>query len=199
MDHPRSRGEYVPEPVAGLEGDGSSPLSRGIPADDWPNPQARRIIPALAGNTMSLPPATHCPQDHPRSRGEYGRDLPAPVLAEGSSPLSRGIPSLRCPSHQPIGIIPALAGNTLPRAGRPGLPGDHPRSRGEYHAGDDARAIGRGSSPLSRGIHHLVINDFDPAGIIPALAGNTTPPHPAGRKPWIIPALAGNTGWGFSC
>ena len=34
-------------------------------------------------------------------------------------------------------------------------------------------SVGKGSSPLSRGILHEVINHADPGGIIPALAGNT--------------------------
>ena len=52
-------------------------------------------------------------KDHPRSRGEYWPvHLTAPSH-NGSSPLSRGILSEKFVSILPLGIIPALAGNTL--------------------------------------------------------------------------------------
>ena len=91
----------------------------------------------------------------------------------GSSPLSRGIHGpLLCPVHR-VGIIPALAGNTL-GCSRP-VPGreDHPRSRGEYDCPECSHVGARGSSPLSRGILIYCRPPMDLIGIIPALAGNT--------------------------
>ena len=70
-------------------------------------------------------------------------------------------------------IIPALAGNTASISGDPVRGGDHPRSRGEYTGGADQVAIGHGSSPLSRGIHHQTQSNQHGTRIIPALAGNT--------------------------
>ena len=91
---------------------GSSPLSRGIPAQVAGSLLIARIIPALAGNTTLTLTLTRVCSDHPRSRGEYSntmqRVLPLPdhprsrgeyqiepwvhIAGAGSSPLSRGIP-----------------------------------------------------------------------------------------------------------
>ena len=53
---------------------------------------------------------------------------------------------------------------------------DHPRSRGEYRLRHAALRAGSGSSPLSRGIPQESARVRLPRRIIPALAGNTTPP-----------------------
>ena len=131
-DHPRSRGEYYVDLRLHICRDGSSPLSRGIPFRNGTERGARRIIPALAGNTTPQEPHTSIPRDHPRSRGEYlCGGGPRPEML-GSSPLSRGIRVGSGCCLGGVGIIPALAGNTgwCYR----GLPDrwDHPRSRGEY-------------------------------------------------------------------
>ena len=91
-DHPRSRGEYMARCCAQFTESGSSPLSRGIRTGGSDDDQHGRIIPALAGNTLS--PETHVGPgpDHPRSRGEYLWGPRFLGSTEGSSPLSRGIP-----------------------------------------------------------------------------------------------------------
>ena len=131
-DHPRSRGEYLLVEGCGEAVEGSSPLSRGILADEFGRLGTLRIIPALAGNTRSptgrRPRGRIIPalagntgawdliiavgQDHPRSRGEYSGLQRLSIRRKGSSPLSRGI--LPCPrlNSRAERIIPALAGNT---------------------------------------------------------------------------------------
>ena len=52
---------------------------------------------------------------------------------------------------------------------------DHPRSRGEYSAAVRNGFVQLGSSPLSRGIRSVAITVAKVFGIIPALAGNTSP------------------------
>ena len=74
---------------------GSSPLSRGIPYDKRRTMVEGGIIPALAGNTPFPTPLCHPEKDHPRSRGEYLLTLLSPPRCQGSSPLSRGIPTRR--------------------------------------------------------------------------------------------------------
>ena len=172
-DHPRSRGEYYVDLRLHICRDGSSPLSRGIPFRNGTERGARRIIPALAGNTTPQEPHTSIPRDHPRSRGEYFVTSTFASPAKGSSPLSRGIQSRHPADTAALGIIPALAGNTPTRSS--GLPAcwDHPRSRGEYRVGAPHGHAFFGSSPLSRGIRrHRGVSDRC-RGIIPALAGNT--------------------------
>ena len=112
-DHPRSRGEYISTSLAEDYRAGSSPLSRGIPPRAGEHQPLLRIIPALVGKTPTKLAAPPSAQDHPRSRGEYyglGFSTRSP---EGSSPLSRGIRRQQWRGGQSVGIIPALAGNTL--------------------------------------------------------------------------------------
>ena len=131
-DHPRSRGEYGVMAVRLDRAGGSSPLSRGIPRRCQSSHTSKRIIPALAGNTLPDGVVQVSAWDHPRSRGEYQTASMSQLAVEGSSPLSRGILLL----GEYLGafgrIIPALAGNTV--SGIPGaiMRADHPRSRGEY-------------------------------------------------------------------
>ena len=192
-DHPRSRGEYfVDSPDSVLDDGssplsrgilthvehqrrirGSSPLSRGIPGQRCGTSAARGIIPALAGNTPPLMWTPLQPWDHPRSRGEYGADLWFTSADHGSSPLSRGIRESWWTGLRITGIIPALAGNTIPTSCRKRQSWDHPRSRGEYFRHKCPTYCPAGSSPLSRGIRCGVRGDYAPRRIIPALAGNT--------------------------
>ena len=51
--------------------------------------------------------------DHPRSRGEYQPPVYIGLRTQGSSPLSRGILTYWKFKELNVGIIPALAGNTL--------------------------------------------------------------------------------------
>ena len=136
-------------------------------------PEVVGIIPALAGNTAAPQPRRRPAADHPRSRGEYRPNRLQRSRHEGSSPLSRGIRAKRVKGGTVLGIIPALAGNTIPdNPARAKMP-DHPRSRGEYLQDQSEKVAAEGSSPLSRGIH--------------------LPPRYRGLSKRIIPALAGNT------
>ena len=72
-DHPRSRGEYGTVVFTSGSGEGSSPLSRGIPELVSILDIKQGIIPALAGNTGGVNVQTIETEDHPRSRGEYFR------------------------------------------------------------------------------------------------------------------------------
>ena len=180
-DHPRSRGEYGAWARYHTGTDGSSPLSRGIQPRALLRQRPGRIIPALAGNTMSLPMPLPWVPDHPRSRGEYNLIVLSPQIAQGSSPLSRGILRERCCRVQLSRIIPALAGNTLSHSPTRMRTRDHPRSRGEYyHHGADGGQL-FGSSPLSRGIPPTARWWATRPGIIPALAGNTLRQSPRRR------------------
>ena len=174
-DHPRSRGEYADKPGRVGEAAGSSPLSRGILGHKNIEGRLQRIIPALAGNTLTSRGESEKPPDHPRSRGEYPDSCRSSFILVGSSPLSRGILEvIRC--WTPIGrIIPALAGNTYPLYTHPARHTDHPRSRGEYHPVAPPPKKHSGSSPLSRGIPIGAGQPRPCKGIIPALAGNTAP------------------------
>ena len=71
-------------------------------------------------------------QDHPRSRGVYDTGLDEPAVAQGSSPLARGLLARGPKLTDRSGIIPARAGFTHTHPCRSLLGPDHPRSRGVY-------------------------------------------------------------------
>ena len=111
---------------------GSSPLSRGIRGSWKRLNRGGGIIPALAGNTELGRCFIERSQDHPRSRGEYSGANGIGTIAQGSSPLSRGIQFHFHDVFELLRIIPALAGNTGGLRPQEARPADHPRSRGEY-------------------------------------------------------------------
>ena len=91
-DHPRIRGEHFPVDVDGVGFRGSSPHTRGAPAEDRLGHLMCRIIPAYAGSTPA--------------RGQRH------TTPGGSSPHTRGAhPSMK-PSTLHPRIIPAYAGST---------------------------------------------------------------------------------------
>ena len=172
-DHPRSRGEYYQMATEEHQAKGSSPLSRGILDDLVGGEVHGRIIPALAGNTVTPRSDDGRTADHPRSRGEYRLLEPPARVQEGSSPLSRGILGHHPAPWRFPRIIPALAGNTSSHRRRRTARADHPRSRGEYGRQVCEQGAKFGSSPLSRGILTGGGPGIPRRRIIPALAGNT--------------------------
>ena len=91
-DHPRVRGEHLPNGGNRRSEEGSSPRARGAHQCGGERDLAGGIIPACAGST-----------GRPGGTRHAGR---------GSSPRARGAPIGETPGDQPIGIIPACAGST---------------------------------------------------------------------------------------
>ena len=133
---------------------GSSPHTRGARSRRVRRSRSLRIIPAYAGSTASRSGRQRSPRDHPRIRGEHFDRSVWAVLAEGSSPHTRGARRSTAATTASRRIIPAYAGSTL-RGG--------------------AAVIGAvGSSPHTRGAQPGRRNRGDGAGIIPAYAGSTS-------------------------
>ena len=155
-DHPRVCGEhrepleYVVYPA------GSSPRMRGTPSM-W--------------SWCSSPL-----MDHPRVCGEHWQQSGLRRHALGSSPRMRGTRFGGLAVLRLHGIIPAYAGNTSLASGPSIEAGDHPRVCGEHRGQLFRISIWRGSSPRMRGTHVPAMPARLPVGIIPAYAGNTTPP-----------------------
>ena len=132
-----------------------------------------RIIPARAGFTHPPRRPRGSREDHPRSRGVYCLNPVMRSRCAGSSPLARGLPALG-PLQRRFGrIIPARAGFTITVLIGVFPCKDHPRSRGVYSPGCDARHIDFGSSPLARGLRSPWSAQQRLVGIIPARAGFT--------------------------
>ena len=171
-----------------------------------------RIIPARAGFTNISELLGTLTRDHPRSRGVYLAESAGARVAEGSSPLARGLLHQADVLVQGRGIIPARAGFTIIIIIIYSSVMDHPRSRGVYWLRRSPTPALRGSSPLARGLHlreaqrtHLG-NGSSPLArglrrqgrrpgrarrIIPARAGFTTSARPPPRRPRDHPRSRG--------
>ena len=150
-DHPRMRGEHFPCSLVSHTRAGSSPHARGARLAVVEELGRPGIIPACAGSTpLPLPLAFAC-RDHPRMRREHLKTIPRLLWRWGSSPHARGAHVRVLTYHNCVGIIPACAGSTRPRARRSTSSGDHPRMRGEHSFITALRRRGGGSSPHARG------------------------------------------------
>ena len=174
-DHPRSRGEHLPELGSIQVPEGSSPLARGALYVSGGKSPSCGIIPARAGSTRWSDRAPSAPTDHPRSRGEHERPYSKCGGSRGSSPLARGAPVSGPLPVSARGIIPARAGSTSWRGSSPCSRWDHPRSRGEHVGADHGTGGVPGSSPLARGALSEKSGRAIFHGIIPARAGSTCP------------------------
>ena len=173
--HPRSRGENVEDGVCVLEGEGSSPLTRGKPGGPRRVPARRRLIPAHAGKTVNTLKPTISVPAHPRSRGENAAPRSETSPIAGSSPLTRGKRVLQGDKRVQVRLIPAHAGKTYGLASILEENRAHPRSRGENLVTAVVAGTAAGSSPLTRGKPSSARTRTPIIGLIPAHAGKTRP------------------------
>ena len=110
---------------------------------------------------------------HPRSRGENELSVRRCQSGEGSSPLTRGKPSVTPTRVGSSGLIPAHAGKTVTAWAGLSSRRAHPRSRGENHLRAILAAQNQGSSPLTRGKRGEGDDDAHTRRLIPAHAGKT--------------------------
>ena len=75
-------------------------------------PPLTRIIPAHAGSTQMWSMALTAVAGHPRSRGVNGDDDVRRREEAGSSPLTRGQPTVSRGATLALRVIPAHAGST---------------------------------------------------------------------------------------
>ena len=151
--HPRSRGENGCPAAGPPPMRGSSPLTRGKPADRARRLAVAGLIPAHAGKTCPWRDRPRRRRAHPRSRGENRLALRLLDSARGSSPLTRGKRRSLIGGPSDLGLIPAHAGKTP--------------------LGAVPLGTVRGSSPLTRGKRGLTLLHELTSGLIPAHAGKT--------------------------
>ena len=189
--HPRVHGEHVPADPHLTKGAGSSPRTRGTPAQLADGAVHRRFIPAYTGNTSPPRWRSSTTAVHPRVHGEHGANFSYYQLDTGSSPRTRGTRS-RCPwSRRVARFIPAYTGNTARGARRPASGPVHPRVHGEHSGAGSAFRRGAGSSPRTRGTRRRVSLQQVPDRFIPAYTGNTRQPDGLPRHPAVHPRVHG--------
>ena len=172
-DHPRVCGEHLTKRSPNCKLKGSSPRMRGTRVAKIRILRSEGIIPAYAGNTCTTRSPPQKRWDHPRVCGEHYGDSDFVDELEGSSPRMRGTLKGGTSYDCCTGIIPAYAGNTIPRKTAAVETWDHPRVCGEHHLVNSCAEHSEGSSPRMRGTRAICIIFIGSTGIIPAYAGNT--------------------------
>ena len=171
--HPRSRGENTRSRPTAHVASGSSPLTRGKLDERLHRRAPKGLIPAHAGKTNPALSPLMRGWAHPRSRGENSHARPRPDWTLGSSPLTRGKRERSRRGSARGRLIPAHAGKTIVGDADKILLAAHPRSRGENLWNLTHGRFGWGSSPLTRGKHHVDCPAHHELRLIPAHAGKT--------------------------
>ena len=155
------------------------------------HPEWFGIIPAYAGSTTGGCALCRAARDHPRIRGEHGIPNTNTASDVGSSPHTRGAPSISRERESCLRIIPAYAGSTRRRRPRGAELGDHPRIRGEHYEENSIHDCSMGSSPHTRGARSACRPEVVQGGIIPAYAGSTSGSLTCSARPWDHPRIRG--------
>ena len=169
--HPRMRGERLPLRANFATACGSSPHARGTRADQGPEQQDQRFIPACAGNADDYILVDRDVTVHPRMRGERAWIRCCQAPGRGSSPHARGTLRDITPGRAILRFIPACAGNALGRATIP--------------------PITVGSSPHARGTHKSMTDTPAVRRFIPACAGNANPTKRPSKPYAVHPRMRG--------
>ncbi len=165
------------------------------------------LIPAHAGKTWPGDPCFPPREAHPRSRGENFWLSSHWRSAGGSSPLTRGKRDGREAAGGRFRLIPAHAGKTPCQVRRASWSRAHPRSRGENPKTRSDRLLDPGSSPLTRGKLHCLVQRGLVVRLIPAHAGKTMRDlhhivgwgaHPRSRGENVPPLTRGKLGLSVS-
>ena len=109
------------------------------------------LIPARAGKTGLIAAVSAVPEAHPRAGGENGKHPYSMSSPQGSSPRGRGKRAHDYRLSTSVRLIPARAGKTGVRGGRPELRPAHPRAGGENTTETSTLPDFEGSSPRGRG------------------------------------------------
>ena len=190
-DHPRVCGEHFCELPRDWRDTGSSPRMRGTQQLGIGHGKFAGIIPAYAGNTLTLLAAGECSGDHPRVCGEHVVERRSRRGFKGSSPRMRGTRVQMVRRDYLLGIIPAYAGNTFEDFLHLLFLGDHPRVCGEHPMQQLGHERAPGSSPRMRGTRGRRIRHRLQRRIIPAYAGNTRNQRKGQRPSWDHPRVCG--------
>ena len=130
-DHPRTRGEKRFRIASNCVRKGSPPHARGKALPVLRCQHRTLITPARAGKSGSGTSYTARNQDHPRTRGEKGKESYFRIASRGSPPHARGKVKRIRKYNSAIGITPARAGKSSLSAANGFCSPDHPRTRGE--------------------------------------------------------------------
>ena len=150
-DHPRACGANSLNAVLLSAKSGSSPRVRGKRHEIAINQFHARIIPARAGQTVTMMTRAELDTDHPRACGANTAVQSQRGAEYGSSPRVRGKRPCVGIVRRPRRIIPARAGQTGSSLTKPMPITDHPRACGANTCCHRSWGVAGGSSPRVRG------------------------------------------------
>ena len=178
-DYPRAGGGTLVRSPAISVGVGLSPRGRGNHRPEIGGPLAVGTIPARAGEPWNAWRPCSAPGDYPRAGGGTLLPVLRAIPHAGLSPRGRGNRGRSGRRGNPLGTIPARAGEPAAPAPDGSPPGDYPRAGGGTTAADRANILREGLSPRGRG--NLVRRGLRGVrgGTIPARAGE---PPSCGRS-----------------
>ena len=149
--HPRIRGERSRISSTCQLIIGSSPHTRGTPVSAGGCRIRMRFIPAYAGNASGVTCTRRYGSVHPRIRGERIGLAYLSAALIGSSPHTRGTPTMSNKETLQARFIPAYAGNASSGRITRSVISVHPRIRGERRSASGQSRMRGGSSPHTRG------------------------------------------------
>ena len=178
----------------GADIQGLSPRVRGNPTRERSAARAHGSIPACAGEPDGAQWAGSPERVYPRVCGGTFVEPVDELLERGLSPRVRGNLSFGCLYEEPVGSIPACAGEPRRLQGAVGVEEVYPRVCGGTRLQPVKRGSSSGLSPRVRGNRLCLRRCIGGCGSIPACAGEP------GRRtsintPWrVYPRVCGGTG-----
>ena len=189
--HPRVCGEQSSKSRVVVTPPGSSPRVRGTVGRARARRDARRFIPACAGNRVGAGRLPAGRSVHPRVCGEQGKTPDGNCDGCGSSPRVRGTAAVERDVSAVARFIPACAGNRFSKSQSVIPSAVHPRVCGEQsNLNLDGHSIS-GSSPRVRGTANFCAGETQCRRFIPACAGNSVRAQPALRSTPVHPRVCG--------
>ncbi len=185
------RGKHLPVALALLLVGGSSPHARETQSRTDRRHSRHRLIPACAGNTISVAAQAYTCPAHPRMRGKHNDLGHSAGRLHGSSPHARETRAVHDHYYYALRLIPACAGNTTRRTSDRQRPSAHPRMRGKHFLGNVVHESGCGSSPHARETQSSGDPIPEDLRLIPACAGNTRRRRTARRRRRAHPRMRG--------
>ncbi len=188
---PRPRGGAIAQTMGALMRTGRSPPTRGSRWCRLSCVSGLRSIPAHAGEPLNCGSPGHTRRVDPRPRGGApSRETQADSLP-GRSPPTRGSLAGREAMAEPLGSIPAHAGEPVARRRTDGRRRVDPRPRGGATGLGVVGLLLLGRSPPTRGSPRELVVAGVEVGSIPAHAGEPRHRPPGGRAPRVDPRPRG--------
>ena len=169
--YPRACGGTLHSCATSGPAGGLSPRVRGNRVGHSPNPRRYGSIPARAGEPSTRCPAPRALRVYPRACGGTMPDGEHSNILDGLSPRVRGNLRVLPVRHDPIGSIPARAGEPPPAYPQRTRCRVYPRACGGTRVARDCWRLHSGLSPRVRGNLGVAHRSNAVDGSIPARAG----------------------------